>query len=145
MGQLAPFLFGLLLCFFRPFRKEVGQEQHDQDDYEDNRRKGKDRRPDADLHLAVDQGRDRIDARAAGKVGDDEVVKAHREGQQEAGKDARHDIREHDVRKGIDRRCAEILRGLEMDGAGLPQLRQNVQDYVGQAEGDMRKDHRAEA
>ena len=50
-------------------------------------------RLDAPANLAVDQGGQGVDARAPGKVGDDEIVQGHGEGQQEAGEHSRHDVR----------------------------------------------------
>ena len=85
-------LLALDSLLFNPAGGEVLHEQHHEHHDEDEGGQGVHARHDAATHLRVDEGRERVDAATAREVADDEVVEAHRERQQEARHNARHEL-----------------------------------------------------
>lgn len=122
---------------FLPFRCKVADQQQYQHGDKDNGGKRIHGWLNAPANLAVYEGRQGVDACAAGKMGDDEVVQRHRKRQQKAGEDAGKDIREHHLEKCLNRTCAQVHRRLISRAAGLLELGHHAQDHIRNIERNM--------
>ena len=125
-------------------RNEVDDAQHKRDQKDHDGRERVDRRIDA-LGHRIDQNGDVVHAVACDEVGNDEVVKAHRERDQRAGDDAGTDLRNDDLRERLKRRCAQIHCCVDEVGVERAQLRRDRKHDIGDTEHDMRDEQRSEA
>ena len=100
---------------------------------------------DAELELRVNGCRQSVDARALREVRHDEVVGRHGKGEQEGRGDAGAQLRQDDLAEGLERRCAEIERGLVADVVESHDLRQDAEHRVGQVDDDVRHEDRVVA
>ena len=120
---------------------EVGHDEQGEDGEEDDGREGVHLGGDGLLRHVVDADGQGLEAVAGGEVGDDEVVKAQGEGHDGAGDDAGHDLGDLDLEEGAEGGAAQVHRGLGEGGIHLLELGEDLEDDVGQAEGDVRDEH----
>ena len=88
--------------------------------------------------------REGLVAGAAGEVADDEVVEGQRKRHDHGCPDGGHDEGQLHLEERLQRRAPQILGSFGQVFIHLPQLRQDVQDNIGQAERDVRDEQRVE-
>ena len=118
----------LFCLFFLILRRWIGIHKDQQKQYGDKENRGK------RVHLRFDSLADFrvnlcgkcIDTRSLRKVGDNEIVKGHRKGKQEARYNTRHDIREDDFPESVQRGSAKVERCLVRRFVRLFQFRHNA-------------------
>ena len=89
--------------------------------------------------------RERNKAGAGDKIRNDEIVQTHRERHERAGDDAGHDLMNDDLGERLERRAAEVERGLDQILVHLLELRHDVQNDIRKIERDVRNEKRPES
>ena len=134
----------VLLALFTYDRHDVHHAERQRNEQDHDGGECVDRGIDA-LGHRVNQDRDVVHAVARRKIGDNEVIEAHREGDERAGDDAGLDLRDDDLRERLEGRRAKIHRRVDEVGVERAELGRDGEHHIGNAEHDVREQQRTEA
>ena len=129
----------------QPGLPDIDDDQQQKHGHEQQGGNGVDLRRDPLFRHAVDGHGQGGGGRAGGEIADDEVVHAHGEGRQRAGDDAGLDLRQNDLPEGLHPGAAQVHGGVHQVFVHLPQLGAHGQNDIGDVEGHMGDEQRAEA